>query len=151
LGKAPHEVWLPEYLIGRYPVTVAQYRVSMRATGYWISDAKAIEAPDDYPVADLTWREAMAFCDWVRLSGQSVRLPSETEWEKAARGIDWRIYPWANRWDPTRCNCVENGPGHIVSVDYYSPLGDSPCGCVDMVGNVGEWMRSLRAAYPFDA
>jgi formylglycine-generating enzyme required for sulfatase activity len=142
--KPYHRLWLPEYLIAKYPVTVAQFRAFVRAAGHPIGQPEAIQGPDDHPAAWVSWPEAVAFCAWASsLSGREVRLPSEAEWEKAARGTDGRIYPWGQRWDPARCNSEEKGPGHTTPVGQYGPLGDSPYGCADMAGNVWEWTRSL--------
>jgi len=165
--KPQHELWLPEYWIGQYPVTVAQYRAFVRATHYPIvCPDGALNRPGDHPVVDVTWHEVMTFCEWAgAVSGHSVRLPSEAEWEKAARGADGRIYPWGNRWGPARCNSTKGrlraGLKYLQAltgswlrpttpVGHYSPLGDSPHGCADMAGNVLEWTRSLFKPYPYD-
>ncbi len=144
--KPQHKLWLPEYRLAKYPVTVAQYRAFLQATGYPLEGAEGMAAPDDHPVTGVSWHDALAFCEWASyVSGRSVSLPSEAEWEKAARGTDGRIYPWGNRWDPGRCNSQgqETGPGSTTPVGHYSPQGDSPYGCADMAGNVWEWTRSL--------
>jgi len=157
--KPQHQLFLPDYLVGRHPVTVAQLRAFVRATGHPLGRPEAIDGPDDYPATWVSWFEAEAFCHWAsRVSGRPVRLPSEPEWEKAARGTDGRVYPWGRRWDPGRCNGLGGGPGHPTPVGEYSPLGDSPYGCSDMVGNVWEWTRSLWGrnarepdfVYPYD-
>jgi formylglycine-generating enzyme required for sulfatase activity len=99
----------------------------------------------------VTWHDAMAYCRWLaRVTGRAYRLPSEAEWEKAARGTDGRIWPWGNKWDSKRCNSREGGPGNTTPVGQYSPQGDSPYGCVDMAGNVWEWTLSLLKDYPYD-
>jgi len=139
-----HRLRLLSFLIGKYPVTVAQYRAFVRATQYDLGESSALQAPDDYPVTGVSWAEARAFCEWASYAaGRAVRLPSEAEWEKAARGTDGRIYPWGNRWDAARCNNQEGGPGRPTPVGRYSPQGDSPYGCADMAGNVWEWTCSL--------
>jgi formylglycine-generating enzyme required for sulfatase activity len=128
-----HTVTLPGYWIGRYPVTAAHFRKSVTQSG-----------PRYHPVVGITWYGALAYCR--RLAGQTglpVTLPSEAEWEKAARGEDGRLWPWGDVWDPKRCNSAEGEAGTTTLVGQYSPLGDSPYGCADMVGNVWEWTRSL--------
>jgi formylglycine-generating enzyme required for sulfatase activity len=71
-----------------------------------------------------------------------VRLLTDQEWEKAAREIDGRTYPWGDEFDSTRCNTFESDIGTTTPVGQYSPGGDSPCGCADMAGNVWEWTLS---------
>jgi formylglycine-generating enzyme required for sulfatase activity len=75
------------------------------------------------------------------------RLPTEFEWEKAARGVDGREWPWGNEFDETRCNTLESKKGGTSPVGSYSPQGDSPFGVADMAGNVLEWTQSLYLPY----
>ena len=93
----------------------------------------------------------MQYCSWLsQMTGRLYRLPSEAEWEKAARGTDGRIYPWGDEPpDERRCNFGMN-VGGTKPVGRYSPQGDSPYGCADMAGNVWEWTRSLYKDYPYD-
>jgi len=106
------------------------------------------------PVVRVSWYEAVAYCRWLteRLrrdvgaqraaplpDGWVIRLPTEAEWEKAARGEYGRRYPWGDEWDSKRCNSGEGGPGRPTEVGRYSPDGDSPYGAADMAGNVWEW------------
>jgi formylglycine-generating enzyme required for sulfatase activity len=92
----------------------------------------------------------MAYCNWLaEVTGKPYCLPSEAEWEKAARGTDGRIYPWGNRWDASRCNCQETSPNQTTPVGAY-PDGASPYGLLDMAGNVWEWTRSLFWDYLYD-
>jgi formylglycine-generating enzyme required for sulfatase activity len=140
-----HEVNLPAYRIGQYPVTNEQYAEFIRQTRRLVAPETGWEGltpPADqlkYPVMGVTWHEALAYCDW--LSQQTSRLyalPSEAEWEKAARGTDGRLYPWGNDWEAGRCN---HGGDQTTPVDAYPPQSES--GCYDMVGNVREWTSSL--------
>ena len=145
-----HRVTLPGYWIGRYPVTVVQFRVFVEASGYQPADAGSLVGPDDYPVTVVTWHDASAYCRWLsERAGVAVTLPSEAEWEKAARGTDGRLYPWGDApLDKSRCNfgCQV---GNSTPVDRYVPQGLSPYGCADMSGNVWEWTRSLLRKYPY--
>jgi len=169
-----HRVYLDEYFIGKYPVTVAQFAAFVRATNYkttaereggsyayigarW-SYAKGASwqhprGPDsdvsrkqDHPVTCVSWDDALAFCGWLsEASGRSIALPSEAQWEKAARGADGRIYPWGDQPpDSRRCNFDMN-VGDTTPVGRYSPQGDSPYGCADMAGNVWEWCADWYA------
>jgi formylglycine-generating enzyme required for sulfatase activity len=122
-------------------VTVAQWRAFVQASGY-VGDSRALrQGKDDHPVNYVSWNDAAAFCVWAsEVSGRAVALPSEAQWEKAARGPDGRGYPWGN--EPAaarRCNC-DRSEGDTTPVGRYSPSGDSPYGCADMSGNVWEWV-----------
>jgi formylglycine-generating enzyme required for sulfatase activity len=151
-----HKVDLPEFYIGKYPITNAQYEAFVQSTGrsalkHWAND-QAPSGKANHPVVYVSWRDALAFCEWLsKETGKAVRLPSEAEWEKAARGTDGRIYPWGDK-SPTDdlCNFSTN-VGDTTPVGTYSPQGDSPYGCVDMAGNVREWTRSLKKSYPYDS
>jgi formylglycine-generating enzyme required for sulfatase activity len=80
--------------------------------------------------------------------GYEFQLPTEPEWEKAARGIDGRHFPWSNEVDTSKCNSLESGIGTTTPVGKYSPLGDSPYGASDMAGNVWEYTNSLLTNHP---
>jgi formylglycine-generating enzyme required for sulfatase activity/serine/threonine protein kinase len=138
-------VHLEEYWMGRYPVTNAQYQAFVAATGkgapsHW-SEGNIPKGKETHPVVEVNWDDAAAFCEWAsRLAGVEIRLPTEAEWEKAARGTDGRIYPWGDeRPDSERCN-FDDHLGDTTPVGRYSPAGDSPYGCADMAGNVWEWV-----------
>jgi len=92
-------------------------------------------------VVQVSWHDVQAFCDWAGLA-----LPTEEEWEKAARGTDGRVYPWGDDWADGRCNTWEGQVGGTTAVGYYSPQGDSPWGCADMAGNVWEWTATAATA-----
>jgi formylglycine-generating enzyme required for sulfatase activity/predicted Ser/Thr protein kinase len=144
-----HRLSLPEFRIGKYPVTNEEYRLFLLAnpqqkkTGGWYgSDSPS--GKERHPVVNVDWHDALAYCRWLsEMTGKSYLLPSEAEWEKAARGTDGRIYPWGNQWNADYCNTSEKGPGYTTPVGKSSPEGDSPYGCADMAGNVWEWTRSL--------
>jgi formylglycine-generating enzyme required for sulfatase activity len=143
-----HFLHLPDYYIAKSPVTNAQYLAFSQSTGH--SRPKHWEGRDppkgkeDHPVVHVDLRDAMAYCQWLaKVTGRTYRLPSEAEWEKAARGTDGRIWPWGDEPpDENRCNFGGN-VGETTPVGQYSPHGDSPYGCVDMAGNVWEWTLSL--------
>jgi len=147
-----HEVVLPEFKIGRYPVTNSQYRRFVEATQReWDSEKGRRPENDNCPAVEMTWHDARAYCAWLtevwRTEGkigadEAVRLSTEAEWEKAARGTDGRIYPWGDRREETRCNTTESGLGQTCAVGMY-PDGASTYGVLDMAGNVWEWTSSL--------
>jgi formylglycine-generating enzyme required for sulfatase activity len=151
-----HTIELPEFAIGKYPITNAQYAAFVRATGHrapkhW-EKGGVPSGEEDHPVFFVSWEDAIAFCEWLsQETGKGFVLPSEAEWEKAARGTDGRIYPWGDE-SPTAdlCNFDKN-IGGTTSVGNYSPAGDSPYDCADMAGNVWEWTRSLYKDYPYDS
>jgi formylglycine-generating enzyme required for sulfatase activity len=146
-------VELPAYRIGRYPVTNAEYAAFVEAAGHKPPESwegrKPPQGREDHPIVNVNWHDAVAYCQWLAEStGKHYRLPSEAEWEKAARGTDGRIYPWGNDWDVGRCNIREGGKGDTTSVGSY-PQGASPYGLLDMAGNVWEWTLSLHRPYPY--
>jgi formylglycine-generating enzyme required for sulfatase activity len=141
-----HEVFLSDYAIGKYPVTNREYQAFVVDTdrqppSHW-DGAEYPEGKGGHPVVHVSWEDATAYCAWLRKkTGKDYELPTEAQWEKAARGTDARIFPWGNTWDPERLNSGEKGPGDTTPVGTYSPEGDSPCGAADMAGNVWEWCR----------
>lgn len=153
-----HEVELPDYWIGKYPVTNLEFQrfvreAKQRSPEGWTGDAYP-DGKGDHPVVGISWHDARSFCVWLNeKTGKAgrFRLPTEAEWEKAARGTDGRIYPWGDEWDPKNLNSGEGGPGGTTPVGQYSPAGDSPCGAADLAGNVWEWTQSEYRAYPYVA
>jgi formylglycine-generating enzyme required for sulfatase activity len=147
-------LYLPGYYLAKAPVTNAQYAAFVQATGHqqpkhW-EGGKPPRAKEDHPVVYVSWYDAVAYCNWLaEVTGKPYRLPSEAEWEKGARGSDGRVYPWGNRWGKKRCNSEEGSKGDTTPVGAY-PEGASPCGLLDMAGNVWEWTRSITKEYPYD-
>jgi formylglycine-generating enzyme required for sulfatase activity len=152
--QVQQRVPVPSFEIGRYPVTNLEYQAFVRDTGYkppanWEADAYPEGLGDD-PVVYVTWHDAVAYCEWLRnRTGRGYRLPTEEEWEKAARGVDGRIYPWGDWFDPAKCNSGEDKIHSTTPVGQYSPEGDSPYGAADMAGNVWEWTSSRYRAYVY--
>jgi len=141
-----HNVYLDEYWIGRYPLTNRQYAAFVQAAGYpppehW-ENGRIPAGKEEHPVVYVSWEDAAAFCRWATQTlGRSLHLPSEAEWEKAARGTDGRIYPWGDQApDRQLANFNQNEKG-TTPVGRYSPQGDSPYGCADMAGNVWQWVQ----------
>jgi serine/threonine-protein kinase len=141
--KPMHSVYLDDFWIDKFEVTNADFAQFVEATGYQTDAEKeghsknwreAAEGKDNHPVVYVSWNDAVAYCEWV-----SKRLPTEAEWEKAARGTDDRIWPWGNGWDEDNVNSKDAGLGHTRAVGSY-PDGASPYGCMDMAGNAWEWV-----------
>ena len=153
--EAPqHSVDVAAFAISQTPVTNALYAVFQRETGAYqpLIWGGALPARlHDHPVMDVSWQDAQAFCRWLSVqTGQRYRLPTEAEWEKAARGTDGRTFPWGNTFDIQCCNVKESGLGSTTPVGSY-PAGASPYNVLDMAGSVWEWTQSLQAPYPYIA
>ncbi len=142
-----HEVWLDAFAIDRYEVTTQAYATFLAqsqrsAPAFW--DTVALVKYGDRPVVGVSWHDADAFCQWA-----DKRLPTEAEWEKAARGTDERRYPWGNQ-DPTpdRANFALGARFSyeqvLLPVGRF-PAGASPYGVQDLAGNVGEWVQDWYA------
>jgi len=149
-----HIVTIPAFQIAQYPITNAEYytfiwdlghRIPRNWPGYTYP-----EGTDDHPVVGVSKVDVEAYIKWLNdKTNINHRLPTEAEWERAARGEDGRIFPWGNTFDPWRCNTVESDKKGTTPVGAYSPGGDSVCGAADMVGNVWEWTQSLFMPYPY--
>ncbi|HEV2887549.1 MAG TPA: SUMF1/EgtB/PvdO family nonheme iron enzyme [Jatrophihabitans sp.] len=185
------QVRLAAFLIDRYPVTVAQFRDFVAATGYltdaersgfgvvygprfweerrdasWRCPTGAGSSPggEDHPVVHISWQDADAYARWA-----GKRLPTEAEWELAARGVDYRIWPWGNDWNAKFANTAELHAGPLADRDSWwrwwqaecsarggqpltMPVGSfgdnaSPYGCYDMAGSVYEWVSTPSFLY----
>ena len=150
-----HTVHLPTYHIGTFPLTVAEYACFVEAKQHREPAAWQIQLTEcaDHPVVNISQDEAHEYARWLaQVMGEVWRLPTEEEWEKAARGTDGRIYPWGDQWDKMKANTNGAGPGMTTPVGSY-PSGASPYGVQDMAGNVQEWTDThyMSYHYPPDA
>ena len=152
-----HLIEVPTFEIGKFPVTNADYHIFVWETAHrvprtWVGFHHSEEEANN-PVVAITREDALAYCKWLsgRIGGKQYRLPTESEWERAARGDDERIYPWGNDFEPWRCNTLESARRATSPVGLYSPSGDSPYGVTDMAGNVWEWTSTLLKPYPYSS
>lgn len=137
--------FLKSYYIDKYEVTSQQYKKFVDATGNkppfdW-ENGRYPSGETTFPVAHIDWSDADAYCRW-----RGKRLPTEVEWEKAARGTDGRIYPWGDSFDKNKANTKE-WDRERISVGSF-PEGASPYGVMDMAGNVWEWTSDWYKPYP---
>ncbi len=135
-NQPQRRVYLDSFYIQRTEVSREKFAGFVDATGY---QAAGWEGPPDkseanLPAVGILWQEASAYCEWV-----GMRLPTEAEWEKAARGEDGRSYPWGDEWDPERANTADGGASSLQPVDSY-PSGASVYGALNMAGNAAEWV-----------
>lgn len=143
-GEGKKKVYLDSFWIGEHPVTVKEYRAFCKATNFdfgWKKKKPDWLWKDDHPMVNVTWNEARAYAKWV-----GGDLPTQAQWEKAARGLDGRTYPWGNTFDASRCtNSVKNPAQSTVPVGS-NRLGRSPYGVFDMAGNVYQWCLDWYSA-----
>lgn len=158
--RPQYQVPVGNFAISQYPLTVAEYRCAVQAQvvreppkyanrrnqfADWARQLKNL----DHPVVCISLNDLSAYVKWIaQLSGQPWRLPTEAEWEKAARGADARLYPWGNAFDKNKCNTNKSWIGEPSSVGKY-PDGASPYGAREMAGNVYEWTTSVFKPYPY--
>jgi formylglycine-generating enzyme required for sulfatase activity len=155
-------VEVPDFYLARFEVTVAEFKAFVDATRFKV-DEQALRGPANHPVGFISWPDALAYCRWLEKSlrewsgtpprirtllqnGWRVTLPTEAEWEKAARGTDGRIYPWGNAPRKDRANFEAAG---TTPVGQFS-CPECPFGLADMSGNVWELTRSPYQPYPYD-
>ena len=130
-----HKVYLDAYYIDKYEVTQADFNKCVSVGQCNANEKEEGFAGDRQPVVRVSWFDANIYCQWV-----GKRLPTETEWEKAARGTDGRVYPWGNEIDALKANYGKDpGVGRTTPVGTY-PAGASPYGALDMAGNVWNWV-----------
>jgi len=138
-----HRVTLPAFFIDKTEVTNEAYAHFCEAVHYppppdW-TNGTFPAGQGDFPVSRVDWYEASAYARWA-----GKRLPTEAEWEKAARGTDGRLYPWGSEWDGSRAVANDTHPEAVGK----HPTGASPYGALDMAGNVFEWVADWYQAYP---
>lgn len=155
-------VTLPAFYLARREVSVAEFTTFVRRTG-WRADPRALSAPAATPAAYVSWPDALAYCRWLTTSlaaaadtpvvlgerlkaGWKVTLPTEAQWEKAARGGDRRVFPWGDHPRLDRGQFDTQGPAAVGA----HPCPECPYGLEDMAGNVWEWTRSPNQPYPYD-
>ncbi|MEX0618715.1 MAG: SUMF1/EgtB/PvdO family nonheme iron enzyme [Pseudohongiellaceae bacterium] len=154
---------LPLYYIARYEVTVAQFRAFIEDTGYRFT-REALQGDVEHPVRYVSWTDALAYANWLQSQLEQwtmlpdeiselfaadwrLSLPSEAEWEKAARGDDGRVFPWGSQAREDLANFNTTGTVAVGSI----PCSDCAYNLADMSGNVWEMTRSPLQAYPYDA
>ncbi len=147
LDEHPQQsIMLPDYRIDRYEVTQAAYAVFVRKTGAVAPEAWNNDVPpagtEQRPVTGVDWFQAQRYCEW-----HGKRLPTEAEWEKAARGTDRREFPWGNEYDGQKANTGDASRGGLVDVGSF-PDGRSPYGVEDMAGNAWEWTSDWYLPHP---
>jgi formylglycine-generating enzyme required for sulfatase activity/energy-coupling factor transporter ATP-binding protein EcfA2 len=168
------KLFLPDYFITRYPVTSAQFKEFVEHSKHKPANKASLLGVPNHPVRYVTWYDALAYCKWLneKLKGIAsaqtpkseieenfwkgiasgkliVSLPSEAEWEKAARGVDGRIFPWGDEVTSDHANYSDTNLNTTSAVGAF-PKGASPYGLQDMSGNVWEWTRSIFKPYPYD-
>jgi formylglycine-generating enzyme required for sulfatase activity len=157
-SRPQHECEIPyDYWIGRFTVTNKEFELFAVASERTLMYQ---EGNERHPVVNVSMLDVRSFIRWMNATsgvslplGYTYNLPSEAEWEKAARGTDGRLYPWGNTFHSKRCNVKESGIGKPTLVGLYSPDGDSPYGCADMSGNVAEFTRTIwdyKYKYPYN-
>ncbi|MFI1935605.1 formylglycine-generating enzyme family protein [Streptomyces purpureus] len=144
MKEAPRaQIHLPAFRIARTPVTVGQWALFAKAGGRPVP-----QKPASHPVTGVTWEAATACCRWLgERIGLDVRLPTEDEWERAARGDDDGEFPWGGEYRTGLANLVDLGIGTTTPVGSF-PGGGSPFGVLDMAGNADGWTCTPYAPYP---
>ncbi len=151
--KPQHRVYLDAYYVDEMPVTNSEYKKFLDAgakrpvPANWDKRYRSYKIGEDlHPVTCVSWDDANAYAE-----SMGKRLPTEAEWEKAARGTDGRWFPWGNRLDIARFNSVESNIRGTTPVHKYASRGASPFGVMDLVGNVSEWCADWYDANYYSA
>jgi formylglycine-generating enzyme required for sulfatase activity len=146
-GDPVFEVELPAYYLGVHPVTNGQSGRFVNETGHRVPDNQIWQEAGKkwHPVTDVSWDDARAYCKWAGL-----RLPGELEWEKGARWVDGRKYPWGEEWDEKKCRNDKNKGSEKTSGVWGYAAGQSPWGLYQMSGNVWEWCEDWYDANAYD-
>lgn len=148
LDEHPQQtITLPAFFIDRYEVTQGAYARFVTATGHsspghWIDGHPPLDG-ERLPVTGVDWSSAVKYCEW-----KGLRLPTEAEWEKAARGADGREFPWGNKYDGQKANTGDANRGGLVNVGSF-PEGRSPYGVDDLAGNAWEWTLDWYLPHTF--
>jgi formylglycine-generating enzyme required for sulfatase activity len=141
--RPQHRVYVSEFLIDKTEVTWRQFRKFAEEAEITLR-SPIWGTPDDYPASFILWEEARSYCEWV-----GGRLPTEAEWEMAARGPEGSVYPWGDTWDARRCNSISGGLHQPEAVGSYRRCL-SPYGVLDMPGGVWEWCQDWYDASYYD-
>ena len=173
--RPEHTVDIPyDYWMARFPVTNDTYneyvltndivhpasirRLILVPKGGSETETVNWDNIKNHPLCNIDWNNTITYFQWLNglckdelPSGFTLRLPTEAEWEKAARGTDGRLYPWGDKFDLFRCNTQESGLKSTSPINAYSPQGDSPYGIADMLGNVWEWTQTIFKKYPYNS
>ena len=153
LERPLRQVYISSFQMSRYPTTVAQFHAFLVEASPKVRfpfsgkawDRRVEERPD-YPVTNVSWETASHYCAWLsERSGRCIALPTEAEWEKAARGGDDRIWPWGDEFEAGKCNSAESGDDFCPVTDF--PEGASPYGCLHMSGGVWEWCEDFHHSF----
>ncbi len=165
--RPQHTVYVEGFRISKVSVTVKDWAHFLKDTYQWevLQERELVDQLS--PKTNVSWYHALSYGMWLtqkaRRQGiidekQEFRLPTEAEWEKAARGTDGRTFPWGEQPPTGRCNFLDEGHGRPIKVGTYSPIGDSPYQLSDMAGNAWEWTLSNwgeigsrpQFSYPYD-